>query len=174
MKNKTLFIIILIFTLFCFFIFLKSLNNSNIYIPPKNIDKKLISFNTTTLFGNKTIASDDLFVENKIYLLNLWASWCAPCRYEHKNLMKLSNNKSIIIIGINYRDSLINAKNFINKFGNPYSEILTDKDGTIAINLGAIGVPETYIISKNKKILKKIIGPINSEHIKEIENLLIK
>ena len=102
------------------------------------------------------------------------ANSSVPRHKRHKNLMKLSNNKSIKIIGVNYRDSLINAKNFINKFGNPYSEILTDKDGTIAINLGAIGVPETYIISKNKKILKKILGPINSEHIKEIENLSIK
>ena len=88
--------------------------------------------------------------------------------------MTLSNNKSIKIIGLNYRDSLVNAKNFINKFGNPYSEILTDKDGTIAINLGAIGVPETYVINKNKKILKKITGPINSKHMKEIESLLLK
>ena len=174
MKNKSLFTIILIFFAFCFFIFLKSLKNSNIYIPPQNLDKKLIAFNTTTLFDSKIISSKDLFVEDKIYLLNLWASWCAPCRLEHKNLMTLSNNKSIKIIGLNYRDSLVNAKNFINKFGNPYSEILTDKDGTIAINLGAIGVPETYVINKNKKILKKITGPINSKHMKEIESLLLK
>lgn len=174
MKNKSLFTIILIFLTFCFFIFLKSLKNSSIYIPPQNLDKKLVAFSTTTLFDSKSISSKDLFVEDKIYLLNLWASWCAPCRIEHKNLMTLSNNQSIEIIGLNYRDSIDNAKSFIDKYGNPYSEILIDKDGTIAINLGAIGVPETYVINKNKNILKKITGPINSKHMKEIENLLPK
>ena len=86
--------------------------------------------------------------------------------------MKLSSNPSIKIIGLNYKDDLTNAKKFINEMGNPYSEILIDNDGTISIELGAYGIPETFIIDKNKVILKKFVGPINDQSLKEIESLL--
>ena len=87
--------------------------------------------------------------------------------------MKLSKNQSIRLIGLNYRDNFDNAKKFINEFGNPYSQILIDNDGTLSVEFGAYGVPESFIIDKNKKILKKIIGPINEEIVEEIK-LLIK
>ena len=86
--------------------------------------------------------------------------------------MKLSSNPSIKIIGLNYKDDLTNAKKFINEMGNPYSEIVVDKDGIISIELGAYGIPETFIIDKNKIILKKFVGPINDQSLKEIESLL--
>ena len=86
--------------------------------------------------------------------------------------MKLSSNPSIKIIGLNYKDDLKNAKKFINEMGNPYSEIVIDNDGTISIELGAYGIPETFVIDKNKIILKKFVGPINDQSLKEIESLL--
>ena len=86
--------------------------------------------------------------------------------------MQLSSNPSVRIIGLNYKDDLTNAKKFINQMGNPYSEILIENDGTISIELGAYGIPETFIISKNKIILKKFVGPINDQSLKEIESLL--
>ena len=85
--------------------------------------------------------------------------------------MQLSKNQSIEIVGLNYKDNIFNAKNFINDLGNPYSEILVDKDGTISIELGAYGVPETYVINK-KKIIKKFLGPLNENSIEEIELML--
>ena len=172
MKKKTSFIIILIFISFCFIVLFKGLNKSNIYVPSATSGKQLSSFSAKTLFNNEKINSDLLFSENKIYLLNIWASWCVPCRAEHDMLMQLSKNPSIKIIGLNYKDDFINAKKFINKLGNPYSRILTDKDGTISIALGAYGVPETLIIGKNKIILKKYIGPLNNQSLKEIKSLL--
>ena len=172
MKKKTLLIIITIFVLFCFVVLLKGLSNSNTYVPDAKIGKQLLSFKAKKLFNNEEVILDELFFENKIYVLNLWASWCAPCRTEHPNLMKLSNNPSIRIIGLNYKDDLTNAKKFINQMGNPYSEIVIDQDGTISIDLGAYGIPETFIIDKNKKILKKFIGPINAQSVKEIESFL--
>ena len=87
--------------------------------------------------------------------------------------MELSKNTSIKIIGLNYKDSLINAKKFINSMGNPYSNILVDNDGVISIELGAYGIPETLVIDKNKIILKKFVGPLNHQSLKEIK-LLIK
>ena len=87
--------------------------------------------------------------------------------------MELSKNQSIKLIGLNYKDNFDNAKNFINEFGNPYSQILIDKDGTLGVEFGAYGVPETFIVDKNKKIIKKFVGPINMEIVKEIK-LIIK
>jgi len=172
MKKKTLLIIIIIFALFCFVVLLKGLSNSNTYVPDTKVGKQLLSFKTKKLFNNEEVISDELFFENKIYLLNLWASWCVPCRTEHHILMKLSSNPSVRIIGLNYKDDLINAKKFINQMGNPYSEILIDNDGTISIELGAYGVPETFLIDENRIILKKFVGPINDKSLKEVESLL--
>ena len=77
------------------------------------------------------------------------------------------------MVGLNYKDNFNNAKKFINSMGNPYSDILVDEDGTISIELGAYGVPETFIINEKKIILKKFVGPLNQQSLKEIE-LLIK
>ena len=172
MKKKFFLLVIIIFVVVCFVILFKGLNRSTTYVPEEIYGKKLISFNAKKLFNNNEVNSDLFFVENKFYLLNIWASWCGPCRTEHKILMQLSNNPSIKIIGLNYKDDLVNAKKFINELGNPYSEILIDEDGTISIALGAYGVPETLLINKNKIILKKFIGPLNSQSIKEINSLL--
>jgi len=86
--------------------------------------------------------------------------------------MELSTNQSIKIIGLNYRDNLSNAKKFINEFGNPYTQILIDSDGTLGVEFGAYGVPETLIIDKNKKIIKKFVGPINEEILQEIKSII--
>jgi len=172
MKKFFFLIVVIVFVLFCFVVLLKGLSNSNTYIPSTSSGKKLISFESKKLFNNQEVNSDELFFEDKIYLLNIWASWCLPCRAEHNILMELSKNSSIKIIGLNYKDNIVNAKRFINEFGNPYSEILTDNDGIISIELGAYGVPETLIIDNNKIILKKFVGPLDNESLKEIKILL--
>tara|TARA_B100000795_G_C22349827_1_gene268268 strand:- start:195 stop:458 length:264 start_codon:yes stop_codon:yes gene_type:complete len=87
--------------------------------------------------------------------------------------MELNRNKAIKLIGLNYRDNPKNAKKFINEFGNPYSQIMDDIDGTLSVEFGAYGVPETFIIDKNKIIIRKFTGPINKEIVEEIK-LLIK
>jgi len=96
-----------------------------------------------------------------------------PCRTEHPLLMQLSKNQSIKLIGLNYRDNFNNAKKFIDEFGNPYSRILIDKEGILGVEFGAYGVPETFLIDKNKYIIKKFVGPINQEIVNEIK-LIIK
>ena len=85
--------------------------------------------------------------------------------------MNLSENKNIKIIGLNYKDKFINAKNFINELGNPYSVSLEDKDGVISIDWGAYGVPESFLIHNNK-VIKKYIGPINKEKFEEIKEII--
>jgi cytochrome c biogenesis protein CcmG/thiol:disulfide interchange protein DsbE len=103
--------------------------------------------------------------------MNIWASWCVPCKEEHPILINLANQKEIEIIGLNYKDNFANAQNFLSKLKNPYKIILSDKDGTIAIEWGAYGVPETFLIY-NKKIIKKFIGPLNENSLSEIKRLV--
>ena len=169
MKNKFLFSILLLFLFFCFVIFYKSLNNSNIYIPKTNSKKILPVFKAKDLLSNIFISSEKIFLEDKYYIVNIWASWCLPCRKEHPFLIELSRSQSIKLIGINYKDNLDNAKKFINELGNPYSLILVDEDGTLAVEFGAYGVPETFLINKNKEVIKKFVGPINKKFLEEIK-----
>jgi cytochrome c biogenesis protein CcmG/thiol:disulfide interchange protein DsbE len=173
MKNKFSLFIVIIFLSFCFGIFYKGLNNSNTYVPKTKDKKNIPIFEAKDFNSNIYVGSEKIFEEDNFYIVNIWASWCVPCRTEHPFLMELSKSQSVKLIGLNYRDNQINAKNFINKFGNPYSKILIDSDGTLSVEFGAYGVPETFIIDKNKKIIKKFIGPINKETVKEIK-LIIK
>ena len=158
---------------FCFIVFYKGLNNSNTYAPKIKDIKNLPVFKAKDFNSKNYLDSKKIFEEDIFYILNIWASWCAPCKTEHPLLMLISKDQSVKLIGLNYKDNLNNAKRFINEFGNPYSQIIIDNDGTLSIELGAYGVPETFIINKNKKIIKKFVGPINKEIVEEIK-LIIK
>ena len=169
MKNKLTLFAVIIFLSFCFVIFYKGLNNPNTY-SPKIMDKKNIPiFEAKDFNSSSYLNSEKIFEEDIFYIVNIWASWCLPCRTEHPLLMKLSKNQSVKLVGLNYKDNLNNAKKFINEFGNPYSQIIIDNDGTLSVEFGAYGVPETFIIDKNKKIIKKFLGPINKEIVEEIK-----
>ena len=173
MKSKLSLFIVIIFLSFCFVIFYKGLNNPNIYAPKIEGKKNLPTFKAKNFNSSSYLNSEKIFEEDTFYIVNIWASWCVPCRTEHPLLMKLSKNKSVKLIGINYKDNFNNAKKFIDEFGNPYSQIIIDNDGTLSVEFGAYGVPETFIIDKSKKIIRKFIGPINKEIVEEIK-LIIK
>ena len=172
MKNRFTLFVIIIFLIFCFTIFYKGLNNSNTYAPKISGKKHIPIFKAKDFNSSAYLNSKKIFEEDIFYIVNIWASWCVPCRTEHPLLMKLSKNQSVRLIGLNYRDNLNNAKKFINEFGNPYSQILIDHDGTLSVEFGAYGVPETFIIDKNKQIIRKFIGPINKDIIEEIKSII--
>ena len=171
MRIKIFPLSLLIFFLIIFFIFFKSLQNSNIYVPKININKDIPNFDVKKFGENNIVNSDEIFKNDKFYLMNIWSSWCMPCRNEHPFLMNLSKNKNIEIIGLNYKDKSENAKIFLEEMGNPYNIILLDDEGMIAIEWGAYGVPETFLIY-NKKVIKKIIGPIDEKILLEIKELI--
>ena len=168
MKTK-IFPLLTVFIFFIvFFLFYKGLHNSKIYVPSLDVKKEIPDLQYKIFESEKMINSNEIFKNDKFYLFNIWASWCIPCKEEHPFLMNLSNEKEIEIIGLNYKDDVKNAKNFLNDLKNPYNTIVSDEDGTIAIEWGAFGVPETFLIY-DKKIIKKIIGPLNSSLYSEIK-----
>ena len=164
------FFLSLIFLLI-FIVFYKGLNKSNIYAPDNIIEKKVPSFSGKLFNQEKEVTSSEIFAEKKFYLVNIWASWCIPCREEHSFLMELNRIENLEIIGINYKDKTDNAKSFLNELKNPYDLIILDKSGTISIEWGAYGVPETFLIS-DKNIMKKIIGPLNTDSFSKIKDLV--
>jgi cytochrome c biogenesis protein CcmG/thiol:disulfide interchange protein DsbE len=172
MKNKFILFTVIVAISFCFIIFYKGLNNSNTYTPKITDKKNIPIFEAKDFNSNAYLNSEKIFEEDIFYIINIWASWCVPCRTEHPLLMKLSKNQSVKLVGLNYKDNLNNAKDFINEFGNPYSQIIIDNDGTLSIEFGAYGVPETFIIDKNKKIIRKFVGPINEEIVEKIESII--
>ena len=171
MKSKVIAITLILFFLITFVIFFKGLKNPNLYTPILNQEKKVPSFELKSFEDNSKIISEKIFRDNKYYLMNIWASWCIPCRDEHKFLMELKKDRKIELIGFNYKDNFKNAASFLKDLGNPYNIIISDKDGIASINWGAYGVPESFLIHENK-IIRRFIGPINNEDLSEIKKII--
>ena len=172
MKNKFLLISVSLIFLFIFTIFYRGLQDTNIYSPEAKLNIKIPSFSAELFYSNKMVNSLEIFDLNKYYLLNIWSSWCVPCRQEHPLLIDLAKNTSVRVFGINYKDNKEKAEKFLKELGNPYEKIIFDKNGIVAIEWGAYGVPESFLIY-NGKIIKKYIGPLKKKSIREIK-LLIK
>ena len=126
----------------------------NIYTPELKLEKDLPIFVSNDFFSEEQVSSEDIFKNDNYYVINIWASWCIPCKEEHSFLLNLKN-KNIELVGINYKDNENSALQFLNELGNPYKKIFKDREGVLSIELGAYGVPETFIINKQKKIIKK-------------------
>ena len=144
-----------------------------LYYDPKKIQSPLIGktfpdFKLPDLYTNNILTNDSFL--NKKTVVNVWASWCLECEREHSHLIKLSKQKNIDLVGINYKDESMDAKGWLSMRGNPYRIIIQDALGDLALDLGVYGVPETYIIDENQVILFKHIGPINNQ---VIENKMI-
>lgn len=111
--------------------------------------------------GSKTFTSEEM--KGKVWLLNVWASWCPACRDEHPVLMAMAKTGQIAMYGLDYKDTDAEALAVLKEHGNPYNAVATDADGKIGIDYGVYGVPETYVIDKAGVIRYKQIGPITEE-----------
>lgn len=104
-------------------------------------------------------------LRGKVWLFNVWASWCASCRQEHDLLLDLAKQGGVLIYGMDYKDQPGDAQAVLDRYGNPYVETVVDLDGRTGINYGVYGVPETYLIDRNGIIRYKHIGPLTRESL---------
>ena len=174
MKNNKIFYFIVILIVAIFIVLLLGLKEEKNYSPQPETKKLNNSILLQELYSGKNIFLNDLLLENQLNLINIWASWCSPCKAEHPYLINLNERFGINLIGINYKDNLDNSKKFLSDLGNPYDEVLVDSDGTKSIELGAIGVPETYLINNENKIIKKFIGPLDQDDYEDIISIIKK
>ena len=113
----------------------------------------------------QTLSTQDL--RGKVWLLNVWASWCVACRHEHPLLVELAKSGVVPIYGLNYKDERADAMKWLGQFGNPYTASISDTAGRVGIDFGVYGVPETFVIDKAGVIRHKVIGPITPDALRD-------
>lgn len=131
-------------------------------VPSPLIGKPAPSFALPALSDPDRVITPEDF-KGKVWLMNVWATWCVSCRAEHETLVELKRLKIVPIIGLNYKDENDAAKSWLQELGNPYQANAVDADGRIAIDYGVYGAPETYIIDKQGIIRHKHIGPVTPD-----------
>ena len=172
MKINLSITIIFIFVIVFLSIFWLGLKQENNYDTKNLTGTKISKFELPSIYLNDLISNESL-KENQFTLINFFASWCAPCKLEHKYLVKLANQgKNMKILGINFKDKKNNALNFLNELGNPYSLVDEDKTGKASIMFGTYGIPESILVNKDLIIIKKVIGPIDQIQFEEILKLI--
>ena len=117
----------------------------------------------TTQRGDPMPGFEPAMLDGSVSLVNVWGSWCAPCRQEHPWLMELARDERIQIIGFNYKDEPGNAIRFLRQLGNPYDAVGADDSGRATIEWGVYGIPETFIVGPDGVIAYKHVGPIDAE-----------
>ncbi|WP_201862138.1 DsbE family thiol:disulfide interchange protein [Microvirga soli] len=139
-------------------------------LPSVLINKPVPTFNLAPLDGLVAngqavpgLSNEDL--KGRVTVVNVWASWCGPCRQEHPLLVDLAKDPSIRVVGINQRDNTDNARRFLGSLGNPYAAVGVDPNGRTSIDWGVYGVPETFIVGPDGTIRHKHIGPLTPENL---------
>ena len=141
-------------------VFMLGLQRSDVQVLPSPlIDKPVPGFALDPLReGQPGLSSEDLAAPG-VKLVNVWASWCGPCRAEHPQLMALAG-RGVVLHGINYKDEPANAAAFLDELGDPFARIGADRTGRVGIDFGVYGVPETFVVDGEGTIVYKHVGPI--------------
>lgn len=134
-------------------------------IPSALIGTKAPALTLPALDGSNTVALTSEAIAGKLTLVNIFASWCVPCRQEHPILKELAKDPRLNVVGINYKDKNENALRFLGELGNPYKAIGVDPNGKAAIDWGVYGIPESYLVSADGTILYKKVGPFDAQSL---------
>ena len=136
-------------------------------VPSALIDRPMPAFSLPAMPEGDTPGLSDTDVKGKVALVNVFASWCVPCRVEHPILMRLASEKRVALYGINYKDAAPDARAWLKSLGNPYSAIGYDFSGRVGIDWGVYGVPETFLIDRDGRIRYKQVGPITAQVLQD-------
>jgi cytochrome c biogenesis protein CcmG/thiol:disulfide interchange protein DsbE len=117
-----------------------------------------------TIDGTQVPGLDPEMFKGKVSIVNVWASWCVPCHDEAPLLTELGKDKRLQLVGINYKDAADNARRFLGRYGNPFGAVGVDSNGRAAIEWGVYGVPETFIVGREGKIIYKLVGPVTPDN----------
>jgi cytochrome c biogenesis protein CcmG/thiol:disulfide interchange protein DsbE len=136
-------------------------------LPSALIDKPAPSFTLTQLYNpEQKFSPEDM--KGKVWILNVWASWCESCRFENPLFLEITRTSDVPIYGLNYKDKAVDAKRWLQQYGNPYQKIAVDSDGFVGIDFGVYGVPESFIIDKEGIIRYRHAGPVSRKDWREI------
>ena len=171
MKLKYL-VPLIIFAVLSVFLFVGLYMNPKT-VRPVNIDKKAPSFTLQNLHKMTEKVSNESLL-GKVWLLNVWASWCVACRQEHPYLVQLSRAGDIPLYGLNYKDAPSDGRRWLQQYGDPYVMSFVDYQGNVGIDYGVYGVPETFVIDKKGIIRHKVIGPVSGQEIRKCLRPIVK
>jgi cytochrome c biogenesis protein CcmG/thiol:disulfide interchange protein DsbE len=135
-------------------------------VPSPFIDKPAPAFSLPDLYCGPKLTEAAL--KGRVTVLNVFASWCFPCRVEHPLLMALAKDGKAQVFGLNYKDKPEDAKAWLEEHGNPYAKVGTDRNGRTAIEWGVYGVPETFLIGPDGRIRQKVVGPLTEDQLKDL------
>ena len=166
MKRITILVLPLLVLLALVGIFAVSLNHDPSYIPSVLINKPAPDFALPPVQGVATPGFDTDALKGHVTVVNVFASWCVPCRDEHPVLMSIKDQIGVPIYGINQKDKPDNAKAFLDELGNPFAAIGADSNGRASIDWGVYGVPETFVVDAKGIITSKIVGPMDADTVK--------
>ena len=166
MKRLALVILPLLIFAGLFRVFAVSLNRDPKFVPSVLIDKPAPDFALPPVAGLGSPGFDSQALRGHISLVNVFASWCAPCHEEHPELMALGQTLGIPIYGINQKDQADDARAFLAQMGNPYAAVGADSNGRASIDWGVYGVPETFVVDAKGIIVGKVVGPLDADAVK--------
>ena len=156
------------------FLFMTQLGKNSAHVPSALIGRAMPDFTLPPLPGGAQPGFSSADLKNgQVTIVNIFASWCGPCRDEHPQFMALAKNEALKarglrIAGLNYKDEPANAKRFLDGLGNPYGLIGADRSGRAGIDWGVYGVPETFVVKGDGTIAYKFIGPVTEQALKNV------
>jgi len=136
-------------------------------VPSALLDRPVPEFTLSALEGANVPALKASDLRGKVALVNVFASWCVPCRVEHPVLMRLGRENGLALYGISYKDKAEDSARFLRELGNPYAAIGHDESGRVGIEWGVYGVPETFVIDRTGHIRHKHVGPISPKDLQQ-------
>ncbi len=152
-------------------LFWKGLSGNPSKLPSALIGKPVPEFNLPAIEGLELPGFDTATLkQGQVTLVNVWASWCGPCRVEHPVLMEIAKRSDLRLYGLNYKDDPANALHFLETLGQPYAAVGADGPGRAAVDWGVYGVPETFVIDGQGIIRFKFVGPLSPEAVAAMLN----